>query len=192
MWHLGERNTTLYFACHFVPSGTRLPLSSEVHLQIPNILPDWKCPSPICFKHIFPTLSSRILCNRLLDYPLYRHKQLRNKELGLPAWGQEKCPRQFPNQNPHLQSANQLLNPFQFQPEVQRCLLPNVSCKHHWRATNDGFLSLSLTLLQFLLWLHCLNSHLHSPNRAGLEATANAIQTKSTSLWLNQLGLINH
>lgn len=78
VWHLGERKTMLYFACHF-PSGTRLLLSSEVHLETPNIRPEWKCPSLTCFKQIFSTLPPSILCIRLLCiiwiYPLHRHKQ---------------------------------------------------------------------------------------------------------------------
>lgn len=51
-----------------------------------------------------------ILCRGISSPNTMRHKQLRNKELGLPAWGQEKCPWQFSNQNPHPHSANQFFN----------------------------------------------------------------------------------
>lgn len=51
-----------------------------------------------------------ILCIGISSPSTMWYKQLRNKELGLPAWGQEKCPWQFSNQNPHPHSANQFLN----------------------------------------------------------------------------------
>lgn len=38
------------------------------------------------------------------------YRQLRNKELGLLAWGQVIWPWQFPNQNPHPHNANKFLN----------------------------------------------------------------------------------
>lgn len=56
------------------------------------------------------SLDEFILCIGISSPNTMWHKQLRNKELGLPAWGQEKCPWQFSNQNPHPHSRNQFLN----------------------------------------------------------------------------------
>lgn len=113
------------------PLVPRLLFSSEVHLKIPNTLSE-SAQASFILNRLFLRLRCHQTSYTVHYHTLYElilhigissseatwHGQPKNKELGLPARGQEKCgllgelPRTSPKSKPQD-------HPFKFQPDIQ-------------------------------------------------------------------------